>query len=66
MKILSEGDPNLSLRPIVFLCLNCGCKFEATKHEYKVEQREGPYCQCPCCGDWISYAANLKNAPPWP
>lgn len=55
MKIIREGDPRRQLRPIVFLCLHCGCEFEATKDEYSEDQIEGQYCKCPCCGEYASH-----------
>ena len=54
MKIIREGNLALLLRNIVFLCLHCGCEFEAIRGEYKEDQRDGPYCQCPCCGNYTS------------
>lgn len=54
MKILREGDLERLLRPLAFRCRHCGCEFEATMNEYNEDQRDGPYCKCPCCGGYTS------------
>lgn len=50
MKIIKEGkNPYI----VKFICLKCGCIFEAKLEEYSVECDRDPwYCVaiCPCCG----------------
>lgn len=51
MKILQHGNPKVTIRR--FQCTECGCIFEADKHEYITgTQYNETYYRCPCpeCG----------------
>ena len=54
MKIIKEGDLGRVKRMRRFACRECGCVFEASASEYRVEPdyRNGSYCvhRCPTCG----------------
>lgn len=58
MKILRKGNLENLKNPKRFECKDCGCLFEATKEEYKVDtQSDKPkyYCECPTCKTRVNY-----------
>lgn len=52
MNILRAGDPRKILQTKRFLCLECGCYFEANNDEYEYGNQFEPGCTCKCpyCG----------------
>ena len=61
IKILEHGNPE---KPVVFKCLCCGCKFEATKEDYKIydEQLETILeIDCPECNEHIVQAKKKEG-----
>lgn len=66
MKIIVPGDKEKArlknLCPKLFECPDCGCKFEATREEYKygTQLDYGPFMTCPCCGK--TYVEPMKGS----
>lgn len=57
MKIVKPGNYEATVKPKLFSCEQCGCKFEASFSEYKTASQimyihDGivAECKCPSCG----------------
>lgn len=59
MKILVPGKERNATRK--FGCINCGCIFEADEGEYRITQKDGYSCICPCCGKVASDIPTDEN-----
>lgn len=64
MKIIEHGrKPGQMVRR--FVCIKCGCVFDANDTEYKyIDAQRDPYyiCACPECGkDAYSYVQHYKE-----
>ena len=56
MKIIKDGDLERTKKVKRFECTNCGCVFEASKSEYKVEFEDNETyfrCKCPTCKNTV-------------
>lgn len=54
-KLINNMNQKLN-KPRYFHCYECGCEYNAYKHEYKyVFLKFGVYSNCPYCGNKVRY-----------
>lgn len=53
MKVIKAGT--VDYREYEFTCIHCECEFVVDKRDKKIDQRDGDYVICPCCGSWIDW-----------